>query len=70
MVRLLRKNVGSCIRVKIDERVTFADFTVGVTSNKNQADFIITNSIVSDFTIKASEDVFLPVIIFLMLSPF
>jgi hypothetical protein len=48
------------IRVKIGERVTFIDFTVGITSNKNQADFIITNSIVSDFTIKASEDIFLP----------
>jgi hypothetical protein len=43
--------------VKIGERVNFEDFTVGVTSNKNQADFIITNSTISDFSIKASEDV-------------
>jgi hypothetical protein len=40
--------------VKIGERVNFEDFTVGVTSNKNQADFIITNSTISDFSIKAS----------------
>jgi|LSQX01.2.fsa_nt_gb hypothetical protein len=47
------------ISIKIGEEVFFENFTVGITANKNQADFIITDSTFADVIIKISESVLL-----------
>ncbi|MBT4930708.1 MAG: hypothetical protein HON12_06470, partial [Flavobacteriales bacterium] len=40
------------IRIKIGSDVSYEDFTVGVTSNKSQAQFIISESRYSDYTVQ------------------
>ena len=40
--------------------LSFEDFTVGVTSNKRQAQFIVSESRYSDYTVRAGEDVSYP----------
>ena len=48
------------IRIRIGSDVSFEDFTVGVTSNKSQAQFIVSESRYSDYTVRAGEDVSYP----------
>jgi len=45
------------IRIKIGESVHFENFTVGITSNRNQADFIITTSRYPGLTVRASKNI-------------
>ena len=47
------------VSIKVGEEVLFENFTVGITANKNQADFIITESAFADVTIKISESALL-----------
>jgi len=48
------------ITIKIGKNVIIPDFSVGVTSKKSQAHFVITTSIIADYEIKAGPDVIVP----------
>lgn len=45
------------IRIRIGSDISYEDFTVGITSNKNQANFIISESNYTDYKIRAGDDV-------------